>query len=400
MIEFDILIVGGGLVGASIAHMLSGNSLKIGVIEAKALHEAVSSSQDNRSIVLNYSSYQILDTLGVWQKLAPLVYPIKKVFVSQQGRFGTAKFDAKEINFPVLGYVVPGYHLTNTLQTSLHSLDDDLQIIFDAQVLGVEKKFSHNILTIKSNDRIHQIACKLLLACDGTNSKIRDIFNISVNHFDYKQTAIITTVNISGDHNHVGYERLTSSGPLAILPREEQNCGIILTVKNSLLEEIKNSSDETFLNILQTNFGYRLGKFLSLTPRFYYPLKLTYVDTYKLQNMILLGDAEQRLHIIAGQGFNLSLRKAANLAELILQSTDLSSVPRKYLAATEKESNMIKDFTHQTVQLFTSEYLKFGNIGLMGIDTFPFLKKKLFKKLQGFSGKASRLVYGATINAI
>lgn len=392
--EFDIVLVGAGLIGTSLAHMLSGSGLKIGLIEEKNIFNSSSKAEDNRSIVLTHSSYQILKALGLWQALSNHAYPIKKVHVSQQRRFGTAKFSAADYRFPALGYVIPAQHLIKTIQDSLLQLND-VTFLSPAIITDIEKHFSSNGLILKVGDEITTINTQLLIAADGTNSKIRNFFSIPTHFFDYQQIAIICNIEIAAQHQNIAYERLTLSGPLAVLPRTENQCGVIFTVKNTQLETIKALSDELFLQELQQQFGYRLGKFLQVSKRHYYPMKMMYTDQQVRDNMVLVGNAAQTLHIIAGQGFNDGLNKAARLAECVLQSKSLKSALKKYQQWGHEDQHQIKNFTHRTVQLFTDEYLsRFANMGLMGISALPGMKNLLVKRLLGLTKTVPKLVCG------
>lgn len=380
--------------------MLAKSGWRIAMIDNKSLDSPATS--DNRSIVLSFSTQQILNALNLWPLLASQAYPICKIHVSNAGHFGAIRFDAKEIDIPVFGYVVPASLLTQALQQALLSLVETkkIDLICPAEI----KKISKDTVTLQKDNQTQLLNTKLLVAADGTNSKIRQLLRIETENYDYQQTAIIAKVQLQQDHQQVAYERLTSTGPLAILPRENYQAGLVWTVASDEVKKFLTYSDEEFLQQLQRSFGYRLGKFQAVSQRTIYPLQLVHAKKQIHPGAVLLGNAAHTLHPLAGQGFNLGLRDAATLAEILLdakaidQSLHDYDILKKYQTWREQDQKNIIHFTDRTVRLFTHDFFKpFYGAGLVGIDVLPFLKRRLTRRLLGLSGKTPKLVCGVEL---
>lgn len=397
--SYDLIIVGGGLVGNSLAVMLAEQGWRIAVIETKDLH-AATSFRDNRSIVLTYTSYQILNALGLWTALAAQSFPIKKIHVSHAGSFGTARFVPEQIGVPLFGYVVPGDLLTQVLQQAVLNLaaTKKIDLICPAKIQKISPTFANtNDVEINVENETRILNTQLIVAADGTQSSVRELLQIPIKKYDYQQTAIITTIEVTRDHQQGAYERLTSSGPLAILPRMPFHCGVVWTVDTNASNEILSMSDNQFLEKLQQAFGYRLGKLKNVTARSSYPLRIMQAEQQIRPGIVLLGNAAHTLHPVAGQGFNLGLRDAAALAETLIEGKALQqplgkfSLLDSYVRWRETDQKNIIRFTDRTVRIFSQEFLPLKNVGLLSINLLPFLKRRLTRKLLGFNGRAPKL---------
>lgn len=394
---FDVIIVGAGLVGNSFACMLAHQGFKVALVEAKPKQAA---ANDNRSLVLTHTSYQILKALGIWSAIAPNAYPIERVHVSHLGHFGACRFEAADFKMPVFGYVIPAVTLTHALEHAV-SLLADITFLCPADVIAVQHKNDLVCLEINSKDQVTTIVAPLVVAADGTQSKIRTLENITTKKYDYEQTAIIAQVSLAQDHEFTAYERLTPSGPLAILPRDGKNCGLVWTVANTQVASILALSDTEFLAQLQQRFGYRLGKLMAVTERRHYPLQLLYAAEQSRAGLVLLGNAAHTLHPLAGQGFNLGLRDAATLAEVLVQAhrnnqpLGEKSVLKEYEHWRQQDQQNTIRFTDWTVRLFAHEILgSMSSLGLLTLNSMPILKRRLLKKLMGLTAKTPRLFVG------
>ena len=268
---YDIAIVGGGMVGASLGVALEGVGVRTALIEAVPHDAAAQPSFDERTTALSNGSRSILRTLGVWQDVAYAATRIAKIHVSDQGHFGFARIDAAELGRNALGYVLPNRALGAALWSRL-SRRADLDIFCPARVANLSIGADAVELAIGA-DRV--LRARLVVAADGIDSAVRAAFGVGVESRDYGQTAIITTVLPGKFHGHVAYERFTPTGPLALLPIADGRCTLVLTLSSATAEAAMGWSDEQFLSEVQARFGWRLGRLLQVGRRGAYPLSLS-----------------------------------------------------------------------------------------------------------------------------
>ncbi|NQZ49385.1 MAG: 2-octaprenyl-6-methoxyphenyl hydroxylase [Moritella sp.] len=322
VVEYDIAIVGAGMVGATLAHAVSqiqhpdGRQLSIALIDANPPTTSNHPGFDARVIALSYGSQQILTQFKLWHKIAPTATAIKHIHVSDRGHWGITRLDHSEYNLPALGQVIE-------LQTAGHIFQQGLAEINNInwycpnQLVSLDRQVDHTDLTL---DDGQQIRCKLLVGADGNNSMVRQLTNVPIEVTDFEQTAIIANVTTSKLHEGKAYERFTDTGPLALLPMSDQRSSLVWSVRSDEVDAIMALSDEAFLSRLQQRFGYRLGKFTKTGQRFSYPLLLTEALEPTQHRSVVVGNAAHALHPIAGQGYNLGLRDVAVLHYQIEQA--------------------------------------------------------------------------------
>jgi 2-octaprenyl-6-methoxyphenol hydroxylase len=315
METYDVVIVGGGMVCASLALALENSSLNIAIVEAAPWQTNQQPSYDDRGIALSYGSQRIFETMDVWQQLKPSCTPIQHIHVSDRGHFGVTRLHAENENVPALGQVITARDLGQTLVTKL-SKQTHLSLFSPASVIGLSH--SENVAEV-TLDNGQTLKTKLVVAADGSQSSIRKLLDIQALEYDYKQTAITANVSTERPHQNWAYERFTDTGPIALLPLSENRSSLVWTVNTGHEQAILKSDDDEFLNLLQQRFGYRLGRFTKVGQRNSYPLKLVQADQAIQQRIVLIGNAAHSLHPIAGQGFNLGLRDVAVLADIICQ---------------------------------------------------------------------------------
>jgi 2-octaprenyl-6-methoxyphenol hydroxylase len=315
---FDIAIVGGGMVGASLAVALEGLGVRMALIEAVPHDAASQPSFDERTTALSNGSRRILETLGVWPAVSASATPIRKIHVSDQGHFGFARVDAAEQGLRAMGYVVPNRALGAALWSAL-APSASVRVFCPAQVLRVTPGEQSVELSIAEGGVESTIDARLIVAADGAQSIVRSAFGVAAEVRDYEQTAVITAVLPQRFHDYVAYERFTDSGPLALLPLADGRCTLVLTLGPAQAELAMSWSDEEFLAEVQRRFGFRLGRFLKVGRRVAYPLSLTRSNRTSAGRCVIIGNAAQGLHPVAGMGFNLGLRDVASLAELVAE---------------------------------------------------------------------------------
>jgi 2-octaprenyl-6-methoxyphenol hydroxylase len=405
-VSFDVAIVGGGMVGATLGVALAPLNLRVAIIEAVSHNAAAQPSFDERTTALSNGSRRILETLGVWSALSALATPIRKIHVSDQGRFGFARIDAAEQNLSALGYVVANRDLGNALWSRL-SGSAGLTVYCPAEVSRVGVNEQSATIEIAQQGAKTTIAAKLIVAADGAQSAVRSAVGVDAQVRDYGQTAVITTVLPQRFHDNVAYERFTPNGPLALLPLDGGRCTLVLTLPKDAAQSAMAWSDEEFLAEVQQRFGFRLGRFLKVGRRVPYPLFLTRAVRTSSERCVIIGNAAQGLHPIAGMGFNLGLRDAASIAELIAEragQSDMDAGSRALLAEYDAwraaDRGGVIAFTDGLVRMFAnplSSVRRLRNLGLLAFDLLPPAKAALSRLSTGGGGRIPKLARGVAL---
>ncbi len=400
--EFDVIIVGGGMVGASLACALADLPLKIAMIEAFPFRANNQPSYDARSVALAYGSKQIYSTLKLWQYLEESATPIKHIHISNTGQFGVTRLHAKDESLDALGYVIENRSLGNVLLKNIET-KKNISLICPATLLSLSMDDEGATLTIEKEKQSFQLRSKLVVGADGANSKVREILGIPVKTKDYQQTAIISNVTPGKPHGNIAYERFTSEGPIALLPMSDHRCSLVLTVKKDHENDILALDDTNFLNYLEQRFGFRCGGFTKTSARFAYPLTLMQIDEHFKSRAVIIGNAAHTLHPIAGQGLNLGIRDVAALAEVIAdacqQGTDIGSKTtlNAYVALRKKDQKTVALITDSLATIFSNELFPLTKLrakGLLITDLLPPVKHLVAKNAMGLSGKLPRLSRG------
>ncbi len=402
----DIAIIGGGMVGASLAVALAPLDIRIAVIEAVPHDSALQPSFDERTTALSNGSRRILETLSTWPAVSAAATAIRKIHVSDQGGFGFARIDAAEQGLEAMGYVVPNRALGRALWTQLQA-DPRVRIICPAQVVHVEAGSGSAALRVDAAGESISIEAKLVVAADGVHSSVRNALGVAAENRDYHQTAVITTVLPKSFHDHVAYERFTPDGPLALLPLQDGRCTLVLTLNNEAVATAMAWSDQEFLAELQRRFGFRLGRFIKVGRRVAYPLSLSRAERTSAPRCAIIGNAAQGLHPVAGMGFNLGLRDVASLAELIAERA--ACVPfdpgargllDEYDAWRAADRSGVIAFTDGLVRTFSnplSSVRVLRNLGLLAFDLAPPAKAALSRLSTGATGRVPKLARGVAL---
>ncbi len=404
--DYDVLVIGGGLIGASFACAMSTQGLRIGVLEAVSPGSASQPSFDDRSIALSLGSKRIFEAINIWPSLEDYATSINKIHVSDRGRFGVTRLDSLEQGVEALGYVVMSRDMGRALGERMSTLDN-VDLISPSSVIGVdmpEKTAGDRVgITINHQGIKQKLSARLLIAADGRDSFVRQSLGIKTTDWDYQQTAVIANITSQYPHHHVAYERFTDSGPIAVLPISAGRCAIVWTCANNEVEAIMALDDDAFISAFQQKFGQRLGRFLKVGVRQAYPLRLVHAREQVRPRLALIGNAAHSLHPIAGQGFNLGLRDVATLAEIIstaqAQKRDIGdlAVLNDYAKWRKRDHLRVVAFTDGLVRTFSNNFLPLAiarNAGLIASDLIPPVKRLLSRQAMGLTGKLPRLARG------
>jgi len=402
---YDVLIIGGGMVGASLAHALLGIGLRVGVVEAHAPNTDQQPSYDDRVIALAWGSRLILEGMGVWPDIAPAAEPIRHIHISERGHFGFARFDAKEERVEALGYVVTARDLGRALLAELESAGQ-VDLFCPARLDSFTPEAERVRVTVREGDEIRRLETRLLVAADGGDSVVRRLLGIPVQERRYGQTAIISNITPERPHAGIAYERFTDSGPLAMLPMTEGRCSLVWTARDEQVDEIMSWDDTRFLAQLQDRFGYRLGRLLKTGRRAAYPLKLMRVREQVRRRVVLIGNAAHAVHPVSGQGFNLGIRDVAVLADLLAEAARMRSDPgamallERYAEWRAGDQRMVATITDTLARLFANPLppLRLArDCGLLGLDLCPPVKHLTARQFMGLNGRLPRLARGLPV---
>ncbi len=401
--DFDILIIGGGLVGASLACALRQSALRMGVIEAVPLAASTQPSYDDRSLALAYGSKRIFESIGAWDEIAPQATPIERIHVSDRGHFGATRLAAADAGLPALGYTVASRALGAALLKVLEGAKT-VDWMCPAEMRAIHFSPGSVTVTARHAGTDKTLTARLVVAADGAHSAVRKAIGIEAARTEYRQTAVVTNVTIGLPHRNTAYERFTDTGPLALLPlRDGDRCGVVWSAREEQVETMLGWHDAEFLGCLQERFGDRLGSFTRAGKRASYPLALTRVKEQVRARLALIGNAAHTVHPVAGQGFNLGLRDVAALAEILADALragidigDLG-VLQRYAAWRRRDNQVIAAFTNGLIRIFSNDIFPLAlarNAGLVAVDLVPGLKRGFIRVTSGLAGRLPRLARG------
>ncbi|WP_336042019.1 2-octaprenyl-6-methoxyphenyl hydroxylase [Acinetobacter dispersus] len=388
----QVIIVGGGMVGLSLALMLAKANIAVKLLEAVKYpnydDENVApyhSSFDARNTALSRRSVQIYQKLGLWEALQQHATPILQVHITEQGSFGKARLIAEQEKVESFGQVIENAWLGRVLLTQVRQ-QPLIELIDGVQVTSLTQDADQvQIEAIRNGEYIHSLKSKLVIAADGRDSFCRQAIGVGVDEHDYDQVAIVTTVQTSKPHQHVGFERFSALGPLALLPLPgEYRRSVVWPVKKGTEAEwLGEENDQHFLNALQETYGDRAGKFEKTGKRFSYPLAQVLAHKQAVGRVVLMGNAAHTIHPVAGQGFNLCLRDADVLVRFLMEQlakSDDIGAPENLLAYEQsrlKDQQRVIKFCDSVVRGFSNQnpILKLlRNTGLIAFDVIPGVK--------------------------
>lgn len=412
--HFDLIIIGGGLAGASLACALRHSGLKIALVEAYPLNTDSQPSYDDRTVALSYGSRCIFDALGLWSALAPCAEAIDTIHISDRGHFGVTRLRKEQEGVEALGYVLENRDIGQQLYAVINKAKN-IHLFCPARLKTLQQDTQQVSVEIAIDGGVdgesQKISANLLVAADGNNSQVMKLLAIGSSRKDYKQVALISNVTPGYKYNNVAYERFTDSGPLALLPMQRSRCSLVWTLDPEQADYLYALDDADFLQQLQQRFGYRLGQFKKAGKRQLYPLFLQAATQMVHGRVALIGNAAHSVHPVAGQGFNLALRDIALLSELIVDALKASSIKtsadigaqtllQRYAALREDDIRRVYGFTDTLVKTFSNNIAALAqlrSLGLLLVDVLPDVKHQLAAQNMGLTGQLTRLNRGLSL---
>jgi 2-octaprenyl-6-methoxyphenol hydroxylase len=371
----DVAIVGAGPVGATLALALAGSDLDVAVVDARASADPV---RVDRTLALSHGARLIFERLGIWTALAAqpgAVTPIVTIDISQARGFGAVQLTAAEQGVPALGYVVSYRALQGVLDAALRHRGVAVRFGATARTVRGTRGAASVELEASSDEATE---ARLAVVADGAASSVPGIVR---RRHDYEQVAIVATIALADAHRGVAYERFTPEGPVALLP-ERDHYALVWTRKPADAPLALALDEPAFLAALAAHFGKRGRGFAAVSNRRAFPLSLEVARNTTLERVVVVGNAAQALHPVAGQGFNLGLRDAWDLARIIHDSPrealGTEVMLGRYRRSRQIDRNAGIAFTHGLVQLFGNDWpwLRVPRgLGMMLLDTVPLAKR-------------------------
>jgi 2-octaprenyl-6-methoxyphenol hydroxylase len=372
-----IVVIGAGPVGATFALLAAKSGLNVTMLEARE-----GASREARTLALSHGSQMTLAQAGAWND-ALRATEIHTIHTSQKGGFGRAEISRDDADVPALGYVLTYADLQAELDQQLVSAN--MPVVRGAIVSAIKNASDFATVTYTKDGIETEINADVVVMADG-GANLDKVPTITISEKDYAQSALLGHIETDTPHQHRAFERFTGEGPAALLPKHGANeFSLVWIANHEKISTIKDLDDTAFCLAFQDHFGYRAGKFLSVSQRRSYPLKLRTVSSPVSGRVAVIGNAAQALHPVAGQGFNLGLRDADALAtSLSANSANATSALADYAKSRSSDVARSVGFTDFLVSAFSNDHALTRvprGIGLAAIDILPFARKALAKRM-------------------
>ena len=396
--RFDIAVVGGGMVGLTLALGLEGVGARVAVIERASLTDMAEASFDGRGSAIAAGSQRILDGTGLWELLQADAEPILDIRVADGASQLFLHYDHREVGEGPLGWIVENAHIRRAFAQAV-ALSD--VIVFENTALA-DARFEARSTTLELVDG-RTVDATLAIAADGRQSALRKLAGIEAVRWSYPQTGIVCAVTHEAPHHGIAHEHFLPSGPFAILPMTRNRSSIVWTERNDLAPAILELDDDDFSAELKRRFGGFLGDVRVGPQRWAYPLSVVHARDYVAPRVAAVGDAAHAIHPIAGQGFNLGLRDVAALAEIIVDRLRLGLDPgdtealMRYQKWRKPDNMMMIAATDSLNRLFSNDIAPVRmarDTGLALVNQLPPLKRVLMRHAMGLVGDLPRLTRG------
>ena len=394
----DVVIVGGGLVGASLAIALARQGVEVGLVEAAPAGQ-MPAVFDQRNLSFAAATVNALTALGVMQQLRTPTGPIRRIHISRQGDFGRVRLEAQDYGRATFGQVVVARDFGEALEARLAGLSQLTRYRPARFVDFAPDEAGHRALRIADAEGERTLHARLVVAADGTRSAVREALGIGVDEHDYGQTLFVARVRATQAPDGTAYERLGDDGPTALLPRGDRHWGVVHGVAREQAETVAALDDAAWLARLQHAVGWRIGRLVASGERSAYPIVRVVAQRLVADRAVVLGNAAQTIHPIGAQGFNLGLRDALTLAEEIARGDDPGAASRlaAYAARRREDRERTLAFSDGLARLTAnpSPLLKpVRSAGLVAMEAQPSLQAFLVGGAMGFRGDVPALCRG------
>jgi 2-octaprenyl-6-methoxyphenol hydroxylase len=404
----DVLIVGGGLVGGTLAVLLADAGLSVTLVDRADPAAGLDAGFDGRASAIALATQRVLVAAGLWDFLGPTASPIQDIRVADAGSFLFLHYDHSLLGDQPFGYMIENRNLRRALYEA-QSAQPNLTVVAPAEITAMDLDGNHATATL-SDGRV--LAASLLVGADGRASQTRKMAGIRATGWSYKQTGIVCTVDHERPHGFIAHEHFLAAGPFAILPirgpegREQNQSSLVWTERDDLAPALMALDDDAFLAELALRFGDFLGSLALVGPRWSYPLSLLVAERATAPRCVLAGDALHGMHPIAGQGLNMGLRDVAVLAEVLADAKRLgldlgsSAVLEDYERGRRFDNSLMLGMTDALNRLFSNDVTPIRlarDLGLAAVNQLPDLKKYFMRHAMGEVGDLPRLMRGEAL---
>lgn len=394
--DYDIAVVGGGIVGLTLACALKNSGLKIVLMEAKPQSVAAAKGQAYNISLL---SERIFQDIGVWDKILPQVTTYRHIRLSDADHPGIVQFYPTDLGTDALGYVAEHQVLLTSLQELLQTCPN-VSWLCPAEVTQANYSDSGVEIQLNQNGEHRTIRTRLLIGADGAKSRIRESAGIRTRGWQYWQSCVVATIKPEKSHNNTAFERFWPSGPTGILPLPGNRCRVVWTAPHAEAEALSKLDEKEFIEKLERRMGGLLGKLELEGSRFVFQVQLMQSDRYTLPRLALIGDAAHCCHPVGGQGINMGIRDAGALAEIIQtahqKGEDIGDIQvlKRYESWRKRENLAILGFTDFLDRVFSNNWLPVvaaRRFGLWILRTVPPIKVYALQLMTGLRGRPPEL---------
>ncbi len=403
--QHDVIIVGGGLVGASLACALADVNVDCALVESTPFGLDDQPSYDERTVALTHSSRQIFTGIGVWNEIAEHdATAITAIHVSDKGHFGHSVLSCTDVGTDALGFVVPHRVLGKVFYQQIQARSA-VTLYSPATATTIDP--STELSTVTLNDGV-KLDARLVVIADGGRSGLAQSLGMRGRGRDYRQQALIATLTTDRDPAGLAFERFTSSGPLALLPAGDHRYVMAWTLEPDEIPAMIDGTDDVFLAKLQQTIGRRAGRFTNTSARRAYPLRLHQLTTPVATRAVAIGNAAHTVHPVAGQGFNLGLRDVAALADVLYEATvqggDIGdrTLLRRYASGRKSDTRSVGWITDGLIRAFANDSIPLAvarNGGLSAINLLPAARRALLRQTMGLNAATSTLALGLPLGS-
>ncbi len=402
IVQADVLVIGGGLVGGTLACALAEAGLITAVVEIGNPDEALAATFDGRASAVALSSRRLLEGIGAWEKIEPDACPILDIRVSEGESRLFLHYDHREVGDEPLGHMVENRFIRRGILEKMREVDR-IHLLAPARVTKLDRRPGVVEAALADGRRIR---APLAIAADGRFSRVREEAGIRVTRWSYRQSGIVCTVAHDRPHDNVAHERFLPSGPFAILPLPANRSSIVWTEREDLAAAMMKLSDADFRDELAARFGDFLGGVEVVGPRWSYPLSLQYAHASVAHRLALVGDAAHAMHPIAGQGLNMGWRDVAALAEVLADARRLgldlgaADVLQRYERWRRFDNTLMLAMTDALNRLFSNDIAPLRlarDTGLAVVNRIPPLKKLFMRHAMGVVGELPKLMRGENL---
>jgi 2-octaprenyl-6-methoxyphenol hydroxylase len=394
--EFDIAIVGGGVVGTTFACALKESGFRIALIEAELTSQAVSRAQ---AYSISLLSSRIFEGMGIWQDIRPHVETYQRVQLTDADHPNAVKFAPNDIGTETLGYVAEHRVLISALHQLLKSCSN-VEVLCPAKVVKTEFQSGGATLDVMLNGKIQQIRSHLVIAADGSRSPLRQQAGIKTFGWQYGQACVVATLKLESPHDNTAYEWFWGTGPSGILPLTDDRYRIVWTATKAEAEKLVALDDRQFIETFQQRYGSKFGTPKIEGNRYLFPIQLMHSRRYVLPQLALIGDAAHSCHPLGGQGINMGIRDAAALAQVLQtareRGEDIASlkVLRRYERWRQWENLIILSITDILNRTFSNQMfpiVQLRRFSFWFLQNIQPIRSLVFRIMSGLTGRAPQL---------